>query len=101
MSDYLDNIEQRANSATAGPWDVYSDSSRYCYVTGGRFDSIADEMSEANAEFIAHARDDVPKLVAALKAVLALWPNTDPDDDCAHTYCEVVRTITKALGVES
>ena len=94
--DHLNIIEQRATSATEGPWDVYSNSSGYCYVTGGRFDSIADEMSETNAQFIVHARDDVPKLVAALKAVLAIWPEADPCDCCVHVDCEVVRTISQA-----
>lgn len=116
MSDYLDNIEQRANAASTGPWDVYSNSSGYCYVTGRGFDHIADDMSEANAEFIAHARDDVPKLVAVLKDLLAMHHDGGNHTECAYQEpdwrrqrchhcgelypCHTVRTITKALEVE-
>ena len=103
--DHLNIIEQRANAATEGPWEMYRPhhASGFHSITGGTggTDNLADDVSEANAEFIAHARDDVPKLVAALKAVLAIWPEADPCDCCVHVDCEVVRTITEALGVES
>ena len=54
----------------------------------------------ADAEFIADSRTALPKALAALEAVLALWPDADPCDCCVHVDCEVVRAIAKALGVE-
>ena len=68
----------------------------YCY--GG---SAAGVERDEDAEFIADARASLPKALAALEAVLALWPDADPCDCCVHVDCEVVRAITEALGVES
>lgn len=75
-ADRLAAIEARANAATEGPWDVASDADTYLKPTdvvgpgepGERF--IICEYAGQDAEFIAHARADVPALVAALRAVL-------------------------------
>lgn len=75
-ADFLARIEARANAATEGPWDVASDADTYLKPTdvvgpgepGERF--IICEYAGQDAEFIAHARADVPALVAALRAVL-------------------------------
>lgn len=73
----LDTIEARANAATEGPWSVYSTIQAESVVVGasGRLTatiatpSIApDDYGFANAEFIAHARTDVPALVAEVRA---------------------------------
>lgn len=78
----LDAIEARANAATDGPWEV----DRYWWkprspaipdqwMLGilGEGDEIcavheSDDGSREDAEFIAHARTDVPALVTALRA---------------------------------
>ena len=77
----LDEIKARAAAATEGPWvndsteigrpfpgtdtiDVWVAES--CHPNGDGIDG------EADAEFIAHARTDVPTLVAAVEAVLEL-----------------------------
>ena len=115
--NHLNIIEQRANAATEGPWEMYRPhhASGFHSITGGTggTDNLADDVSEANAEFIAHARDDVPKLVAALKAVLAMHSEEHQHYSpfvgstvvtcfaCGEpTPCPTVRTITKALEVE-
>lgn len=59
--ELLAEIQQRADAATPGPWE------RHYLVPALTGDG---PTSVANAEFIAHARHDVPKLVAALTAVL-------------------------------
>lgn len=65
----------------------------------------------ADAEFIAHARTDVPKLIAALEAVeaviaehesRAVWPDADKVDKAyslgkRHAYDRVRHEITEAL----
>ena len=66
----LDKIEARANAATEGPWNVFV----------GRIDhpgrslvAVAyDVAREEDAEFIAHARTDMPDMAAALRAVLEI-----------------------------
>lgn len=61
-------IEARAEKATPGPWKPKVVSS--CYGTNGVSAGSCEDVvgmhgaSAANAEFIAHAREDVPKLCA-------------------------------------
>lgn len=76
----LDAIGKRASMATAGPWEIFDGSSMYGdgAILNGRgepvFIGVATyDMSDAyidcydeDAEFIAKAREDVPKLVEAL-----------------------------------
>jgi hypothetical protein len=69
-------IEARADAATAGPWaytpwgedqrygDVYSYSQRV--LTFGTADGTLDE-DDANGNFVAHARADVPALLAEVR----------------------------------
>ena len=69
-----------------------------------------DVAREEDAEFIAHARTDVPALVHALRAVLALHKcRTYPDDGigeptaCTHCDnepwpCPTVRAIRQHIG---
>lgn len=66
---YLDAIEQRAHAATEGPWEA-SAHDHYlvicpdCGVRGG--------YERADAEFIAHARSDVPALLAEVRRLRAM-----------------------------
>ena len=113
--DRLDEIEARANAATEGPW-----------VTGGTdlagevyFGTYADPDdptepgvmlgvtgTQEDAALIAHARTDVPALVAALRAVLDLadrWAaqSTDYDEDTEQQIDDgkaIVRAIEEALS---
>ena len=70
----LDEIEARANAATEGPWMGirYPDGFLGRVIGGNGFGVAEDFPDDADAEFIAHARTDVPALVAALRAVLEL-----------------------------
>jgi len=69
--DDLSEIEARCNAATPGPWEVRNPG---CWpgeigptgVSGG---SVATASCHDNAEFIAHAREDVPALVAEVRAL--------------------------------
>lgn len=116
MTDYLDEIQARADAATDGPWAAIERALGDVYIAelgmyGVAWDEPAewhdsDEASLADAEFIAHARTDVPRLVAALRAVEALH-TTDPDDpgfastclECCEDYpCPTVTAIRDALG---
>lgn len=87
----LAEIEARAKKATPGPWaaDEHPPVDGYLRITGG-FDGdayddgstrlisthicdvIDGEDEFANAFFIAHSREDIPKLIAALRASNAM-----------------------------
>ena len=72
----LDEIEARANAATEGPWfpNRYSEDWEVCgeLDDNGNPALVASEAVETDAEFIAHARTDVPDMAAALRAVLEI-----------------------------
>ena len=88
-ADRLNEIEARANAATEGPWAVVVDDGvilalvltdeddGLMFGDNGYDAPITTETGE-DAEFIAHARTDVPALVAALRAVhqIAFDPDT-------------------------
>ena len=84
----LNEIEARANAATEGPWEwegksdeMWPQGENSLMATGGAepeyvlmawgYDAYGITAEcDADAEFIAHARTDVPALVAALYEVL-------------------------------
>ena len=74
-ADRLNEIEARANAATEGPWEAYRPNPAYriyeiCSTTPqGLDETLAEVSGYDDAEFMAHARADVPALVAALRAV--------------------------------
>jgi len=126
----LREIRDRAEGATAGPWradqcggGTRDDGSVLCpgghangvWSNGVGWDVLRDEsdLSSPDAEFIAHARTDVPRLVDALEAVVGLHSprkviclNPLHDKDCDAEVCDTcdtpwpcptVRAITEAL----
>lgn len=80
----LDAIRARADAATSGPWVVHHENAHFpdeadvVYMTSksdfepirsnGSYAEDSGYMSNENAEFIAHAREDIPALLAALAA---------------------------------
>ena len=70
----LNEIEARANAATEGPWEGirYPDGLLGRVIASDELGvCIAEDFpDDADAEFIAHARADVPDMAAALRAVL-------------------------------
>lgn len=99
LTDRLDQIKARAGAATKGPWEVCAFDSGHSefemsvsVITASAGDRICDmdglgrtlneidarDDGVADAEFIAHARTDVPALEAALRAVhqIAFDPDT-------------------------
>lgn len=109
-------IEARAEAAAPGPWkhvgscivegpayeETWVDNGGKAHVQCGHRPTIYDEggHSEEDAEFIAHSRTDVPRLVAALRAahaalrpfarVAAEHPIDDPQDIDRHVSVESV-----------
>lgn len=85
MNDHAEliaRVEAALDGVTPGPWeadidgesiayaDIYEASGRKAFHVGS-VTSIPTGEHEANARFIAAARQDVPDLLAALKAVMA------------------------------
>ena len=75
----LVQIESRAHAATPGPWKVCpdeNDENNVPLVCCGPEDEhggpvCCDPLTEADATFIAHARADVPALVAEVRRLRA------------------------------
>ena len=110
VSDYLDQIGQRIEAATEGPWSVYR-TRVGTYVTRPDLLGVAREWSlvwqDADAEFIANARVDVPRLLAAVRAVEAIADELCEDipEDAAnasmkHAGKVIRRALTEALEGE-
>ena len=115
----LNEIEARANAATDGPWEGirYPDGLLGRVIASDELGvCIAEDFpDDADAEFIAHARTDVPALVAALRAVLKLHFKAQPIPaafgtqeggdycvTCAEDWpCPTVETIHQHLGEDA
>lgn len=89
-------IGARAEKATAGPWEhvngkgyakqyecVETEDVMVCEC----WDAGSDEQRHADAAFIAHAREDVPKLLSALKAAR--------EDNERLRACEIALLLTE------
>lgn len=104
----LDAIEARASAASPGPWQ-----------RGNRIGGPATELDDAqvygpemtiydegghgweDAEFIAHARTDVPALVAEVRRLrkwLALAMTQSLGEDCPECEASTGRCVIHALG---
>lgn len=73
----LDEIEARADAATEGPWKVDEYEALDVWSPAGLVSSAApvktdERKPEADAEFVAHARSDVPALVAEVRRLRSL-----------------------------
>jgi hypothetical protein len=103
--DRLSEIEERLANATPGPWvKDPDDPDKVLRSTNAGFDGTViatmqrDDfglVEEANTEFIAHARQDVPDLIAVVREVEALHRphvviclNPSHGKDCDGQVCD-------------
>lgn len=95
--DELVQIEQRAGAATAGPWhlamhcDEHGEDATRANVEAGAVD-VANGVLNDDAAFIAHARGDVPALVAEVRRLRGLvqsaeWKNCDGNVSGCSSAC--------------
>jgi hypothetical protein len=101
----LDEIKARVAAATEGPWEAYSasccpdmggvSSSKY-RVHAAEVGNVGHPALLEDAEFMAHARTDVPALIAALEEAWAALREA-ADDVEAEGLMHHARRIRKAL----
>lgn len=121
IEEHLRVIQERADAATDGPWVTFDTSSEDPDLNDGLPHILMPEYMRAmaswneigyvsvdypdDAEFIAHSRTDVPRLVAALLAVLDLLDKADERDpqagDPPVMTGDFWRGISEALGSAS
>lgn len=64
----LEEIRERAEKAVYAPWRIGRQSPNGLYYVGSTDGLlIAQTTNEANVAFIAHAREDIPKLLAEIE----------------------------------
>lgn len=71
----LEEIKERESGAAPGPWVIVEPFKNEVYIEGGNKRSVAyiihddDERhtQKADADFIAHAREDIPVLISEIK----------------------------------
>jgi hypothetical protein len=77
----LREIEKRCNAATAAPWESFIEGRDHLagddfIRTGGMDDSSPDihltQATHADQDFVAHARQDIPALIAEVRRLKAL-----------------------------
>lgn len=100
MSDELDldAIGARAEAAAPGPWVVFGDASVVAPGPGYGDDDLLHIYDEGGhgsdeATFIAHARTDVPALVAEVRRLRALVADQCPSRTTAYGSQEVLRCV--------
>lgn len=107
----LDAIEARANAATAGPWctddwEIFQGTEYEPGISlwiGETCRGTSDlEQDRADATFVAHARTDVPALVAEVRRLRAELASdrAEPRDTSVFTAPAVVATLVTA-GAEN
>lgn len=66
----LDEMQARCDAATEGPWDINNDLGTdeiYCDWHSVGPIALVGQFADANSIFIAHARTDIPRLIAEVR----------------------------------
>jgi len=99
----LNAIKERVTKATPGPWE-YDEEDRGIWNKGALNYLGTVTLSHIDAEFITHARDDVPALVEeverlreVVKEFIDYWATTND----ARPLLEIVTDASRALGGEA
>lgn len=103
----LDAIQARAEASTPGPWTARA---AYPHLVIQEEDNVVSTnlagRPSADAEFIAHAREDVPALLGVVAAIREIHRPTAARGlsvltcaDCGQRYpCPTVRVLDRPLG---
>lgn len=99
--DDLNMIKERAKKSTPGPW--YADDERwpgnanlqYWFVS--HYDGVGAAATKADAEFIAHSREDIPRLVAEVERLKSAIVEAISDIETISPH-EAKNTLLEALN---
>lgn len=73
----IEAIRKRAEKATEGPWgaslDEWPGNANLRHWVSTHWDGLACAVSYEDAEFIAHAREDIPKLLVEIERLQTNW----------------------------
>ena len=115
----LNEIKERAEKASSGPWGI-DFPLLVCDQCGNTYEIVqsdvflapvvAESKSEADAEFIAHAREDIPSLldhIAELEAVINVIREVAAEgyatactSDEARAYGSIIDVLNRKEGVK-
>lgn len=74
-TDEIEAIKARCEQATAGPWKSFIETrekiSGSDFIQTGGEDIYLTGATEADQDFIAHARQDIPRLIAEIERLKA------------------------------
>ena len=89
-NEYLHEIEARCEAATPGPWDDKTNVHPQCngdpwgWIQGASGNiTWSGRAGKSNAAFIAHSREDIPALIAEVKALTARAEKAERERDKA------------------
>ena len=86
----IEAIRKRADKATEGPWWASEGLYVVNNLTGDSYewdaDFVAETERESDAEFIAHAREDIPKLLAEIERLRSGLEALDKDISACLAY---------------
>lgn len=86
----LAEIRERAEKATAGKWRVdYGVTAYDRTVTTESFEILCENVSPKDAEFIAHAREDIPKLLAEIERLKSEYDHLKIHIENSEATCEI------------
>lgn len=111
IRELLAPVKERADAATQGPWRTWKEGedrrgsaveTAWAHDTDGEdTDLITDWCSPEDAAFIAQARTDVPRLVAAIEAVEAKlaewWDKAGPGSGAERVFGRQVVSVEFAV----
>lgn len=114
LSKVLDEIEARCNVATPGPWRAVHDDNNYehtvltksAFICETTYDQQSSSMKgtayKEDAEFIAHSRTDVERLVKALRVLtqccITIRENPDWLDNGARAHGNLIKAAAILKG---
>ena len=115
MTDpFIEEIKKRVEAATPGPWswcndeeEIHSDSMQEssgdpCHIVY----NMGPIRKKDNAEFIAHARTDIPKLLALVEIYektlneCRLIKEDTPEGTCRRYWSEIKRALLKGEKIK-
>lgn len=98
MKPDIKAIEARAAAATPGPWEASKDG----WTAWAGNVKIADYLDPDNAEFIAHARTDIPRLLDYIKELEAENKilRESADNKCDNCACELLSRAEAAEAAQ-